>query len=579
MVTLSQPPTWDLSDLFAGVDDPLLDRAMEDVRQQAAAFEERFKGTIAVRNLAAGHLADALDEYETLLRSHYRPESFASLLFSTNTRDATRGALLQRTREFGSSVATHLIFFDIEIGKIPEATYDSIIADESLGKYRHYLDQERRLAAHNLSEAEERILAETANTRGRAFSRLATEIHGRATFEIELGGSAEEKTQSEILGLLYDGDRRVRREAAASISAGLQKNAHTCTYIYNTLLHEKDVLDRLRGYDSPEASRHLANELEGRIVDSVCDICVANYDIVADYYRLKGKLLGIDDLTHYDRYAPLPGGETNVEFAQAREMVISSFAGFSQQLGELASRFFENDWIDAALADGKSGGAYCAGITPDHHPFVFMNYTGQPRDVMTLAHELGHGVHDLLASSNHLFDYRPVLPLAETASTFGEMLLFDTLLGELDSDHDRLALLCSKIEDTFATVFRQIAMFRFERLAHMARRERGELTTEHLNEMWQHTMQEMFGDALVLGEEHASWWLYIPHIVNSPFYVYAYAFGELLVLALYARYQRKGQPFVEGYRELLSAGGSRSPAELTAAMGIDITDASFWQDG
>ena len=245
----------------------------------------------------------------------------------------------------------------------------------------------------------------------------------------------------------------------------------------------------------------------------------------------------------------------------------------------MAESFFQNRWIDAALADGKRGGAYCAGVTPDHHPYVFMNYTGQPRDVMTLAHELGHGVHDLLASDNHLLDYHPVLPLAETASTFAEMLLFDRLLGELDSDREKLALLCSKIEDTFATVFRQIAMYRFEQRAHRTRRESGELPTEKFSELWQHAMQEMFGDSLRLGEDHACWWLYIPHIVDAPFYVYAYAFGELLVLALYARYRQEGERFVERYLELLAAGGSRSPAELTSRLGFEIGERRFWQGG
>ena len=572
-------PTWDLSDLYDGVGDSRLDADMASCTQRAVAFETRFKGTICVDDLSATHLRVALDEYEALLRDRFKPEAFASLLFSTDTRDPERGALLQKAREFGSSVATHLVFFDIEIGEIRAATYDRLIADESIGPYRHYLDHERDLAAHNLSEAEEKILVKTSNARGRAFARLATEINGRTMFEIELAGGTEKKTQSEILSLLYDPDRRMRAKAASAITGGLRGNAHTGTFIYNTLLHEKDVLDRLRGYDSPEASRHLNNELDGGIVDTVSDVCVANYDVVSDYYRLKGKLLGIDDLTHYDRYAPVAGGDTRIDFDRAREMVVNSFRGFSSPLGDMADSFFERGWIDAALADGKRGGAYCAGVTPDHHPYVFMNYTGQPRDVMTLAHELGHGVHDILASSNHLLDYHPVLPLAETASTFAEMLLFDSLLGELDSDRERLTLLCSKIEDTFATVFRQIAMFRFELLAHRARRERGELTTEKLSELWQHTMQQMFGDSLKLGDEHACWWLYIPHIVDAPFYVYAYAFGELLVLALYARYRQEGDSFVERYTQLLSAGGSQTPAELTSRLGIDISDGAFWQGG
>jgi oligoendopeptidase F len=418
--------------------------------------------------------------------------------------------------------------------------YAGIGADAELAPYRHYLEHERVLAAHNLSEPEERVLVETSNSRGSAFARLAREVNSRARFTIELDGQESEKTQSEILVLLYDADRDVRRKSAASVSAGLQVSSHVGTYIYNTLLHEKDILDRLRSYDQPEASRHLANELDSRVVDTMSDVCATNFDSVARYCRLKSRILGIDDLAHYDRYAPMRGGASDIPFSQARQLVLDSFGVFHPQLAEMAERFFANGWIDAALGAGKRGGAYCAAVTPDHHPYVFMNYTGKPRDVMTLAHELGHGVHDVLAANNHLLDYHPVLPMAETASTFAEMLVFDRLLGALANDGEKLALVCSKVEDTFATVFRQIAMYRFEQQAHRARREEGELSTQRFSALWQQNMQAMFGDSLTLGEEHADWWLYIPHIVDVPFYVYAYAIGELLVLALYANYQREG---------------------------------------
>lgn len=578
-MTTETLPSWDLTDLYSAVDDPQIQLDMDASRQQAIDFEVQFKGTIATDELTGSHLLRALQAYENLLAAEYRPQSFAQLHYSTNTADAARGALLQKTREFGSAVATHLVFFKLEISNIPPAVYDRISAEPALAPYRHYLDHERRMAVHNLTELEERILVETSNSRGRAFARLATEVHSRTRFSIELDGQTLEKSQSEILVLLYDARREVRRKAAASISAGLQSNRHVGTYIYNTLLHEKDVLDRLRSYDQAEASRHLANELDASVVDIVSDVCAENFSIVGRYYRLKGKILGIDDLAHYDRYAPMRGQESDIEFSQAREMVIDAFADFSPRLASTADQFFDNRWIDAGLAEGKQGGAYCAAVTPDHHPYVFMNYTGKPRDVMTLAHELGHGIHDVLAAHNHLLDYHPVLPMAETASTFGEMLVFDRLLGNLTDDGERLALVCSKVEDTFATVFRQIAMYRFEQQAHRARRQEGELPTERFSALWQQNMQVMFGDSLQLGEEHADWWLYIPHIVDVPFYVYAYAYGELLVLALYAKYQQEGENFVERYFQLLSAGGSRSPAELVGELGLDITDRAFWQGG
>ncbi|MEW6751975.1 MAG: M3 family oligoendopeptidase [Candidatus Latescibacterota bacterium] len=572
-------PTWDLSDLYAGADDPQLASDMEAVRQRAAAFEQRYSGTIAVEGLGAAHLRAALDEYEALLRAEYRPQAYAMLLFSTDTRDPRRGALLQKTREFGSHVATHLVFFDLEIGRIPDATYEALIGQPELAPYRHYVEHQRRLAAHNLSQPEERILVETANARGQAFSRLFTEVHGRTQYTVEREGESQQLNQQQLLALLYSPDRRLREAASRSLTEGLKRNAHVCTFIYNTLLHEKDVLDRLRRYPTPEAGRHLDNELSPQTVDTVVDVCVANFPTVARYYRVKRRLLGLETLTHYDRYAPIGAEQSDIPFSQARELVLEAFGAFSPRLVEIAEPFFSRRWIDAEVVDGKRGGAFCAAVTPDLHPYVLLSYTSQPRDVMTLAHELGHGIHDVLARDNHLLDYHPSLPMAETASTFGEMLVFDQLQRTLPTAGERLALVCSKVEDTFATVFRQVAMYRFEQQAHRARRQEGELAAERLNELWQGTMQEMFVDSLQLGEDHGWWWLYIPHVISMPFYVYAYAFGELLVLSLYAQYQREGEAFVERYFRLLAAGGSRSPAELVAGMGLDIGDRAFWQAG
>ncbi len=356
-------------------------------------------------------------------------------------------------------------------------------------------------------------------------------------------------------------------------------DSHAINFIYNTLLSEKQTKDRLRGFDTPEASRHLGNEVDPAVVEAMVETCVENYGVVSEYYDLKRRLLGVDELTHYDRYAPITGDTSDVPFDEAKGLVLDSFDGFAGELRDAAEPFFTKRWIDAALAEHKQGGAYCAGVTPGLHPYVFMNYMGKPRDVMTLAHELGHGVHDVLAGKQSLLNYHPVLPLAETASTFAEMLVFDKLRSTLDSPEERLALLCGKVEDTFATVFRQIAMYRFELRAHRLRREEGEQTVEDYSAAWQETQQEMYGDSLTLGEEHAAWWLYIPHIFRVPFYVYAYAFGELLVLSLYGQYKRTGEAFVPRYFDLLSAGGSEAPAELVTRMGFDIASRDFWQAG
>ena len=568
-------PTWDLSDLYTGMDDPQLEADINGMVNQAQSFEQKYKGRIASTDVTAELLHTVLEDYEVLMRAEYKPGAFSHLLFSTDTTDTQRGALLQRVREVSSTAATHLIFFDLEIGEIPQETFDRIIVEPQLASYRHYVEHERALAKHRLSEAEEKILEETANTRGRAFERLFTEITSRQTFHVD----EKKLNQSELLALFYDPERDTRKAAANALTETIEQNSHVANFIFNTLLHEKQTMDRLRHFPSPEAGRHLSNEVDEAVVNTVVEVCVNNYDIVADYYRLKQHLLGLDKLTHYDRYAPIIDQRTELSFDDARGIVMDAFGQFSTQLVDIAEPFFSKRWIDAALHTGKQGGAYCMGVTPDLHPYVLMNYTGKPKDVMTLAHELGHGIHDVLASKQNILNYHPVLPMAETASTFGEMLVFDNLQATLSSQQEQLALLCGKIEDTFATVFRQIAMYRFEQSSHRLRREQGEQPSEAYCEVWQNTMQEMFGDSLELGDEHQWWWLYIRHVFQSPFYVYAYAFGELLVLALYAQYQQEGAAFVPRYFDLLSAGGSASPAQLVGDMGFDIADSDFWQGG
>lgn len=577
--TTTELPRWDLSDLYAGHDDPKLDEHLSDYLKRAQAFEEKFQSKICAEDLSADTLLEALETYESMMRLAGKVGSLASLLFSTDTTDAARGALVQKVREKSSRASTHLLFFPLEIGEMPSATFERLMADEKLAAFRHYLKTQREAAKHHLSKSEETILEETANSRGRAFRRLFTEVTSRMKFQLEIDGEVQELTQSDLLAYNYDPDREMRQKASVSLAEELQNNAHVLTFIMNTLVSEKEVIDRLRGFDEPESERHLDNELPAAAVDAMVSVCVKNYDIVAEYYRLKGQLLGLDELKHYDRYAPLKSEESTISYERARDIVLEAYRAFSPDLAALAEPFFTENWIDVPVQKGKRGGAFCAGVTPDHHPYVLLNYTQKPRDVMTLAHELGHGVHDRLAAKNHALDYHPVLPMAETASTFGEMLVFEKLYAELDNDKERLALICEKLEDTFATVFRQVAMFRFEQRLHRARRERGELTTEDINQLWQECQQEMFGDSLSLEDDHKWTWLYIPHIVQWPFYVYAYAFGELLVLSLYARYKKEGDAFIPLYFALLEAGGSREPTELLKTLDIDITSAEFWQGG
>ena len=577
--TVDALPRWDLTDLYQDAGDPKIEADLDKLDAQAGKFQDLYRGRLVEGQVTADQLLEALTQYEAMSRLAARVGSYSSLLYSTNTTDPVRGALLQKVRERSSRTSTKMIFFGLELGKVPDDVFAGYLASPQLAPFHHFLEVQRESAKHHLSQAEETILEETANSRGRAFRRLSTEVISRMKFQLEVDGESREMSQSELLAYNYHPDRELREKASLSLAKTLKDNAPTLTFIMNTLLAEKEVMDRLRGYSTPESSRHLDNELPDEAVNTMVEVVVKNFPLVAEYYQLKGKLLGIDKLKNYDRYAPLKKSEEVIAYEKACEIVLEAYKAFSPQLHELALPFFEQGWIDVPVDEGKRGGAFCAGVSPDHHPYILLNYTNKPRDVMTLAHELGHGVHDRLASKQHALDYHPVLPLAETASTFGEMLTFERLFSQLENDEERLALMCEKLEDTFATVFRQISMYRFERAMHKARREEGELTTERYNELWQQNMGEMFGDALELEEPHAWSWLYIPHIVQTPFYVYAYAFGELLVLALYARYKAEGESFIGRYFELLAAGGSRAPQAILGDLGIDITEASFWQGG
>lgn len=572
-------PRWDLTDLYKGTDDPTLTGDLGNLLDRARSFASQWQGKVASGTLSSEQLLSALNDYESLVRQATKIGSFASLHYSTDTTDPDRGALLQKVREQSSLVSTQLLFFTLELGRLEESKLNTYLESALLTPYHHYLSIQKDIAKHNLSQAEETILEETANSRGRAFRRLFTETVSRMKFELEIDGQTKTLTQSELLAYNYHPDRKLREAASKSLAVTLERNAPTLTFITNTLLAEKEVMDRLRSFEAPESSMHLSNELPMKAVSTMVDVCVKNFSIVEDYYNLKRELLGLESLSHFDRYAPLKASEENIAYDKACQIVLEAYRDFSEKLHQLALPFFEKNWIDVPVSPGKRGGAFCAGVSPDHHPYILLNYTDKPRDVMTLAHELGHGLHDCLASEHHILDYHPVLPLAETASTFGEMLTFEKLYSELDNDEERLSLLCGKLEDTFATVFRQISMFRFERRIHEARRTEGELKTERLNELWQECMGEMFGDSLSLGDEHKWTWLYIPHIVQTPFYVYAYAFGELLVLSLYARYQSEGEEFIDKYLELLKAGGSQSPQTILAKLNIDIEDPNFWQAG
>jgi oligoendopeptidase F len=568
---------WDLSELYAGPDDPRIDADLDDALAGAKDFERRFRGQLA--SLTAEELRRAVDELEALNEPVARARVYAGLLFAGDTAAPRYGALLQHVQERSSEIKNALIFFELEWVALDPPAADALLAHPALARRRHLLEAMRRYRAHVLSEPEERILEETANTGRRAFGRLFDEVLGAMRFRVESDGEEQEFGEEEVLALLYDSDRDRRRAAARSLTRGLRQNARLLAFIFNTLVQDKAVDDRLRRYPRPIDARNLANEIEGASVESLLSACVARYPLVARYYRLKARLLRLDRLEDYDRYAPVSSEGGRHSFASARQIVLDAYGEFAPPMADIARRFFDERRIDAELRPGKRGGAFCASTLPSLHPYVLLNYTGNLRDVMTVAHELGHGIHQSLAAEQGLFEQDAPLTTAETASVFGEMLVFRRLSKEESDPGVRMGLLCGKIEDAFATVFRQVAMTRFEESLHAERRSEGELPLERVNALWMAANEPMFGDSVHLSEDYGWWWLYISHFVHSPFYCYAYAYGELLVLALLRQYDDEGPTFVPRYLDLLRAGGSDAPAALLDRMGLDVTDPAFWDGG
>jgi oligoendopeptidase F len=564
---------WDLTDLYAAVDDPAIDRDLDLSDAEADRLAETYRGRVA--SLTAAELAELLRAYETLRERAEKVGNYAHLVWSADTGPAAYGALLQKATERGSRLGQKLIFLDLELAATTDDVAATWLADPVLAKYRHWLELVRRYRPYLLTEPEEKILSEKTITGKSAWSRFFDEVHGAARYDF----NGEQLTRDQVLNKLYAPDRGVRRAAAAVITAGLREMQRTTTYVFNTLLADKASDDRLRHYPTWITSRNMANEVDDRTVDALVEAIMARYAIVARYYRLKRRLLELDELFDYDRYAPLPAADRHYPWDQARQIVLNAYSRFSPRLAEIAGLFFDKRWIDAAIRPGKKGGAFSAGTVPSVHPYILMNYEARPRDVMTLAHELGHGIHQKLSGVQGLLQADTPLTTAETASVFGEMLVFQDLLARESDPQTRLAMLTSKIEDSFATCFRQVTLNRFEHAIHTSRRNGGELSAERFTEFWLQTQRAMFGDSVTLTENYGLWWSYIPHFIKTPGYVYAYAFGELLVLALYARYQKNGAGFADAYINLLSAGGSNWPHELVKPLGVDLTDPTFWNNG
>jgi len=567
---------WDLEPLVDGEGPQGVDRQLDEALTRAQALAEAHAGKLADTDGAT--FAAAVHELGELQELIGKGASYAHLRFATDTADPANGALIQRVQEKGTAIETTLLFFELEWAALQDAKADELMAADGLEHARHFLAEARRYRPHLLSEPEEKILAEKSVTGSAAWTRLFEEV--TSAINVKLPDEPDEVPLDVALSRLQSPDREVRRTTQEAVTSALEPGLRVRGYIFNTLLADKATNDRLRNFDSWISSRNLANEASDESVQALIDAVKDNYDVPQRWYALKAKILGLDKLADYDRAASVAEAEEeDVAWDDAKTMVLDSFGDFSPVLGDWARRFFDERWIDAPVRNAKRGGAFCAYTVPSAHPYVLLNYTAKRRDVLTLAHELGHGLHAAMAIPRGVFEQQTPLTLAETASVFGETLVFSRLLEETTDPKARLALLAENIEGSIATVFRQTAMNRFEHTAHTARREEGELSVERIGDLWAASQEELLGDAVEVTDNYRSWWSYVPHFIATPGYVYAYAYGQLLALSVYGRFLEEGEAFVPRYLEMLAAGGSKSPEELAQIAGLDLADPAFWANG
>jgi oligoendopeptidase F len=563
---------WDLEPLVDGKGDAGVDEFLDDAERLVDAITQR-RGQIATLDVEG--LVTLMHELGALEELVGRASSYAGLRFAIDTSDPSRGALIQRVQERATVIGNELLFFELEWAELPDERVDELLADDRLGFCRHHLRSLRRYRPHLLSEPEERVMAEKSVTGRSAWSRLFSELTSVIT--IDLDGATV--SLEEGLSRLASPDREVRRASAEAVTVGLEPGLRTRAFVFNTLLADKASDDRLRRYPGWLSSMNLANEASEESVQALVDAVQARYEIPQRWYALKAQLLGLDRIADYDRMASVADEDQEFGWAEAKELVLDAYASFSPDLASVAQRFFAEHWIDAPVRPGKRPGAFCAYTVPSQHPYLLLNWTSRRRDVLTLAHEMGHGLHAYLARDQGVFHQATPLTLAETASVFGETVTFGRLLAETSDPGARLTLLAESLEGQIATVFRQTAMNRFEDRVHTERREQGELSVERFGELWAETQAPMLGDAVEITEGYRTWWSYIPHFIGTPGYVYAYAYGQLLALSVYQEYEERGAEFVPQYLELLGRGGSASPGELGRVVGVDLEDPAFWDGG
>ena len=572
-------PRWKLEDLYPAQNAPEFLTDLAKAQSDSKAFEAKWKGRLREAADASGSegLAGALAEYEALDDLLGRIASYSGLTYYSDMTDAKNGKFFGDIQSKLTDLSAHLLFFPLELNRLDDGLVEAAMArDEGLAHYRPWLLDLRKDKPHQLEDKLEQLFLEKSMTGAAAFNRLFDET--LASLRFTVGDTAHPLEAT--LTMLQDADPAVRQQAAEALTKTFAENLRIFTLVTNTLAKDKEISDRWRGFEDIADSRHLSNRVERPVVDALASAVKNAYPRLSHrYYAMKAKWLGMEQMNYWDRNAPLP--ETSqrlIPWLEARDTILSAYGGFAPEMADIAGRFFSEGWIDAPARPGKAPGAFAHPTVPSAHPYVLVNYLGKPRDVMTLAHELGHGVHQVLAGGQGALMCQTPLTLAETASVFGEMLTFRALLDGAKDKRERKAMLAQKVEDMINTVVRQVAFYEFERKLHTARKE-GELTSEAIGELWLSVQSESLGPAIRISEGYSNWWAYIPHFIHSPFYVYAYAFGDCLVNSLYAVYQNAEDGFQQKYFELLKAGGTKHHSELLAPFGLDATDPAFWDKG
>jgi oligoendopeptidase F len=575
---LGEMPEWNLGDLYASPDAPEVAADIEACKAEAKALQDNYQGKLVQIAGDGAKLAQAIADYENVAERMSRLGTFAGLYYSGDQSDGARAKFYGDTIEALTAIGRDLIFIELELNQIDEAVLAKAVEVPALKRYKPWLDDLLKEKPFQLDERLEQLFTDKSQTSAGAWNRLFSDTMAALRFDVD--GEKEPLSLEPTLNFLTEADEGRRQAGAEALAKTFQDNIRVFSLITNTLAKDKEISDQWRGFKDVADSRHLANRVEGPVVDALVDAVTEKYPSISHrYYKMKATWLGKDTLMHWDRNAPLPEKpERVIAWPEAREMVLDAYGGFSPKMADIARDFFDKRWIDAPTRPGKAPGAFSHPAVPSVHPYVLLNYLGKSRDVMTLAHELGHGVHQVLAAKQGMLLSQTPLTLAETASVFGEMLTFKALLKQTTDPKERKALIAGKVEDMINTVVRQIAFYKFERKVHLARRD-GELTTENINALWMSVQEESLGPAIKYGPGYEVYWAYIGHFIRSPFYVYAYAFGDCLVNSLFALYEDAHLDFVNKYFDLLSAGGSKHHSELLAPFGLDASQPSFWHKG